>query len=425
MPLLRSASGSQRVFVVAAAAFLLVAPFPSSAGWRVSFLVAAGIALWLLARHREQPLDLQLVPRAFALTAIAWIALCAASLAWSVDAAYTLEELRRELLYGAAAFLVFFVGTRSIAQLHLWIATLFLGVLMLGLGEWLHMVFPRVWLFRKASMGPGPLSTHVLLLAPLVVLLAWKPPLGMGARPAVVVLTAIFLVAAGLAGESRMLWPALLVAAAAGFAVVSLDAASVGAGRTIARRIFLVALALFPLLMMASAEYKLRYYPGAASPAESLELDERRVIWRVAGDKATARPWAGHGYGREIVGAEIEKGLAAGGVAKPFLHGHNVFLDVAIQLGALGLAAFAALVAALAASYWRARREALPLALCGLALLAGYLAKNLTDDFFHRPNSLVFWAMNGMLLAIASRPSAWGSPRGAASPATGTPAPSA
>ena len=87
MPLLRSASGSRRVFLAAAAAFLLVAPFPSSAGWRVSFLVAAGIALWLLARHREQALELRLVPRALAAAALVWMGLCAASLAWSVDPA--------------------------------------------------------------------------------------------------------------------------------------------------------------------------------------------------------------------------------------------------------------------------------------------------------------------------------------------------
>jgi len=258
MPLFRSASGGQRVFLAAAAAFLLVAPFPSSAGWRVFFLLCAGLALAFLARRGEQRLELGVVPRTLAIAAVAWVALCVASLAWSVDPAYTLDELRRELAYGLGAFLVFFIGTRSVGRFHLWIATLFFGALLLGLGEWLHMVFPRVWLFRKASLGPGPLSTHVLMLAPLLLVWAWRPPLGMAQRLHVVVLGAAFLVAAGMAGESRMLWPALLVAATVAFAVFSLQAPPASASREIAKRTFLVALAIFPILMIVSAEYKMR-----------------------------------------------------------------------------------------------------------------------------------------------------------------------
>jgi hypothetical protein len=43
----------------------------------------------------------------------------------------------------------------------------------------------------------------------------------------------------------------------------------------------------------------------------------------------------------------------------------------------------------------------------GLCVLAGFVVKNLTDDFMHRHNALVFWALNGMLLGLArarSRP---------------------
>jgi O-antigen ligase len=425
MPLLRTASGGERAFLAAAAAFLLVAPFPSSAGWRVAFLICAGLAAGWLAWRGEQPLGLRAMPRAFAYAAGAWIALCAASSLWSLDPDYTLEEVRRELAYGAAAFALFFAGTRRAAHLHAWIAMLFLGVLLLGLGEWLHAYFPSVWLFRKSSIGPGPLSTHVLMLAPLLVVCAWPPPLGMGLRLRVVAIAALLFVAAGMAGESRMLWVALLFAGAVAYIVFSLRTEN--AGHAVAKRTFLLALALFPLLMIVSVESKLRYYPKAASAVESLQLDKRPVIWRIAASKAARVPWAGNGYGREIIEHEMLHDLRAAGVAQEFGHGHNVFLDVAVQLGAIGAAAFIALIAALGAAFWRLRTQgdAVVIAICGLAMLAGYLAKNLTDDFFHRPNSLVFWAVNGMLLGLASRPSAWESPRAAASPATGTPAPSA
>ena len=73
-------------------------------------------------------------------------------------------------------------------------------------------------------------------------------------------------------------------------------------------------------------------------------------------------------------------------------------------MGVLGVAAFTLLMAALVAAFLRARKreDGAPVAIVGLATLAGYLTKDLTDDFFFRPNSLVFWAIAGMLLGLAA-----------------------
>jgi O-antigen ligase len=157
--------------------------------------------------------------------------------------------------------------------------------------------------------------------------------------------------------------------------------------------------------MVISSEYKLRYYPLAASTVESFAFDERPLIWRSATAMAAERPLLGHGYGREIMAQELRATLAKAGQHKPYNHGHNVFLDAWIQLGVVGLAAFTLLMASLAWSFAAARKRehGAPLAIAGLAVFAGYLAKNLTDDFFFRPNSLVFWAIAGMLLGLAAR----------------------
>jgi hypothetical protein len=40
-------------------------------------------------------------------------------------------------------------------------------------------------------------------------------------------------------------------------------------------------------------------------------------------------------------------------------------------------------------------------------MVAGFVVKNLTDDFFYRHNALVFWALNGMLIGFGAR----GAPR--------------
>ena len=76
---------------------------------------------------------------------------------------------------------------------------------------------------------------------------------------------------------------------------------------------------------------------------------------------------------------------------------------MALQLGAVGLAAFVALMAALALGYrgMLASERLAPLGVIGLTLIVGFLVKNMTDDFFYRHNALLFWAVNGMLLGFA------------------------
>ena len=87
-------------------------------------------------------------------------------------------------------------------------------------------------------------------------------------------------------------------------------------------------------------------------------------------------------------------------------HGHNVFFDMALQMGLVGLAVFVAVLVLLAAEYRALLRsdELAPLGVIGLAGLAGFLVKCLTDDFLHRHNALVFWALNAMLLGLARSP---------------------
>ena len=405
MLVISSASGVRRVFLASAAAFLLIAPFPSSAGWRVFFLLSAFAALLWEARPQGQSLELRKLPRALVVAALAWFALCVASLAWSVDPGYTLQEIRRELLYGAIAFVVFFVGSREPAYLHLWVKTLLLGALILGVGEWLRLLLPTTTLLQKASMEPGPFSTHVLMVAPLLVIVVWPPPTGMGKSVALTVAAGVALVAAGLAGESRILWLALLIAVVVAFATFWMETPSHHPARNAAKRAFLIALALLTVLMAISAEYKLRYYPRAGTAMESLAYDERQFVWEAALRKVLEQPWLGHGYGREIVAKDIQRAMESSGSRNRLNHGHNVFLDAALQLGALGVIAFATLLGAVACALAALRRRegGTALAIAGLALLAGYLVKNLTDDFFFRPSSLVFWAIAGMLLGIGAR----------------------
>ena len=397
------ASGSSLLFTAGAAGFLLVAPFPHSAGSRVSLLLLAAAALVWDCRRDVRGAGFALVPRAFALASLAWCAWCAASLAWSVDGEYSAGEVRREIVYDALAFIVFFAGTRTFAQLHRWAGTILAATLLLGLAEWLHLALPSIAWLARGSIGPGPLATQVVLVAPLLLLVLWPAPSGMGRSRSFAGGVAAALVLVGLAGESRVLWVALGTAAMTAFLFCTARMPRDHPSRAPVRRALVIGIAVLAALMFASAEYKMRYYPKADSTVDVLSYDLRPTLWQVALRQIEAKPVFGHGYGRDIVAAEMR--AASEPLGQTLNHAHNVFLDVAVQLGSIGLAAFVALLATLAMAFARLneREGGLALAVVGLATLAGFLAKNLTDDFFERPHTLVFWAVAGMLLGVGRR----------------------
>ncbi len=389
---------------MAVAAFLFLAPFPSSAGLRTFALLAALAALaWLAWRGGERP-EFARLPRPVAVAALVWIALCVASAAWSDNRLYTLEELRRELAYGILAFVVFFAGMRTPGAAHTAVRALLAGALLLGVLEWVRVAFPGAPYASKYHAVQGYYSTHLVIAAPLLAVVAWPRPEGMGARRAALAALAVGLLAGGLATENRMLWLALGVGTVVAYAVFRRLNRSAELARS-TQPAFLLAVAVIALLVAASWEYKsARYYPQADGAVTSLSFDERPAIWRAARAPMLERPWIGHGFGREIVGDAIERGLPVSDAANPFRHAHNVFFDVVLQLGLVGLASFVALLAALALAFAQAARRpgGAPLAIAGLAMLAAFATKNLTDDFYYRPNSLVFWAVVGMLLSLAN-----------------------
>jgi len=366
-------------------------------------LVALG-TLVFMAVARRRPWHLRGIPRPFAIATLAWIALSIASLAWSEDRAYTGSELQREIMYGAFAFIVLYAGTRSMQDARIAVFAILSGTLLMGAFEWLRHFAPALPYASKYEAAQGPFSTQIALVAPLLALVAWPLPAGLAARPRTLAALAAGLVIAGLATENRMLWLSL-----AGGCIVAFAAFQGGPApdlqRTRMMRVLVGTLAVIALAVAASWEYKAaHYYPQAATPVESLSMDERPRVWSVGWALATERPLRGHGFGREIVGDRIEQALPSN-MTVHLRHGHNVFIDSMIQLGAGGLAIFVAMLAALGHAYVRVRHAPLgaPVAITGLALLAAFVVKNLTDDFFFRPSSLTFWALNGMLLALCAR----------------------
>jgi O-antigen ligase len=142
-------------------------------------------------------------------------------------------------------------------------------------------------------------------------------------------------------------------------------------------------------------------YPPNTTVEDTLERDPRLAIWRHAGERLAQRPLTGFGYGRLILQDELREDTGD----RLLTHAHNMFVSQALQTGAVGVALLVVLLVALLARYVQLARSGdatlRRLGTLGLAILAAFVAKNLTDDFFFRANQKLLFAVNAVLLGMA------------------------
>jgi O-antigen ligase len=400
----RRALAAERVLAFSTAAILFLAAFAASAGWRDACLILAGLALATRLRQSWGTLVAN-VPRDVAFLGIAWIAICVASVAWSVDPAYSAGELKPELLYGAAAFVVFFIAaTVTPTVWGPWWVGLMAGAALAFVGRLLQDVLPFPIERHDVDGGPGGYSTHLVLAMPLLFALDWPAPWGRGHHPrALLVALALALAAAWYSGN-RIVWLAFVAQLAVGIATWRTLPGTAREKSAMLRRLAVVAAVAFAVAFAAAiAERYERDVLHDTGVPPGLEHDLRPQLWSVAWEKFREAPWLGHGFGREILAPAFEPLTPKRPNFPELRHAHDTFIDMALQVGVVGLAAFVALLAALAWRYAAMLTDPriAPLGIMGLALVAGFVVKNLTDDFLHRQNSLVFWALNAALLGLA------------------------
>lgn len=391
---------------IAAAAYLLLVATSALNFWRSLAFGLGGIfalALWTAGWRGFGPR----VPSPGApvlITLGVWSAWACASLAWSVDPVYTAHELKHEIVYSLIVMLTFYVAAGTV---HGWPTVLlaalagFAIVAAFALGLATSAVG---WEAGAWHGGVGAYSTYVVLIAPLLPVLLARPPSGFGRNRATlllgVALVALLLATARLT-DNRMIWLAL---AAVYVTMAALAAVRWRAtvGSTPARWIvpLLVLLVVLTGLFVNVAQEKTRqFYPDQTTVA-TFAGDPRFALWGYTAERIGTRPWGGYGFGKLILADEFRQTLG-----NPMLtHAHNVFLSQWLQLGAVGAGAFVALLGALAwrfSRFLRAPNDTLALVgIVGLALIAGFVVKNVADDFLLQSNAKEFWALTAMLLGF-------------------------
>jgi O-antigen ligase len=257
------------------------------------------------------------------------------------------------------------------------------------------------WNVDPFHRGEGALATFLVTAAPFMLLLAWRPPVGLnrGVRTWIVAtLLLVLLVVTARMSENRVVW----IAFAASFAVAMLLSPPTRArGRAVAGAGAL--LLVFGLLFTDAARERASHVrPGDTSVAATLSADPRLVIWKSASEHIRARPWLGYGYGLHILGREIGRDT---GDAK-VMHPHNLFASQWLQTGAIGAALFTIMLGAVAHRFVRFTRmkdvALARLGAIGLAVLVGFLIRNLTDDFFLRANGKLLFAACAILLGAGT-----------------------
>ena len=366
------------------------------------------VALALCARPDARR-DAALSPpaRAWAVAFVAFAAWCALSVAWSARPGYSLREVSTDVVAMGAVALAMLLAPRETVTFRRIVTALLAGFATLALAS-IGMHAAGAWNEGVMHHAVGPWSTHVVLVAPLVVLLRAPPDAGWGrAAPstAAAIALAVVLVATARISDNRMVWPAL----AAVLAVLAVAGAwrwpERWRARPARRALALVAAAgaltaAFVDVAQRKADVTL---PPPATIERSVASDPRLAIWPRIGEALAERPRAGHGYGREIRADELVRALGD----PTWTHAHNVFASVALQTGVVGLALFVLLLGATVfrfGGYLRSRDDTLALVgAAGLALVAGMLVKNMTDDFFTRSNLRFFWTVVALLIAFGER----------------------
>ena len=337
-----------------------------------------------------------------------WSLWSLASLAWSIHPEYTRSQLEREIGDSLAVMLVFYVAARDARCFRTLAAAALASFALLALLAVGMQLVEGDWDAGRWHHGVGPWSTWTVLVAPLLFALLAPPPAGFanGGRSVAVGLALVaLLVVTDRMTDNRIVWVAL----AGTFGVASLAAAIRWPQTLVRTPVRWIAPLLAMLVVLAIAftdaarERAATAYPPDTSVAASLERDPRLALWDRIVDKIEARPLTGYGFGRRILATELAQELD-----NPLLvHAHNAFASQWLQTGVVGMGAFIALLLALSIRYGRflaSRDDTLAfVGVVGIALVAGFVLKNLTDDFLFRSNAKEFFALAAILLGYGAR----------------------
>jgi O-antigen ligase len=380
-----------------AALLLFVLPFAHVTALRQTALaLTAAAAVWAWRRDPGPPVPLKL-PLAL------WLGMALLSLAWARNPAYSLGEIRSEIVYGIVYFLAFFALTRERRHWNIFRGALLAGLFTLAaIAVWIYARF-RTLDADSYLGGVLSISSYLVTLFPMVLVGAFEFRENRRfAGWALAAALAVLLV--GYLTFNRMFILAIdvcIVAVAAGLA-----------RRHILRRPGLVAAAVAVLLVASVAffysvaEQRAQTYWAGKTVHATMQDDPRWQAWTFSIGLIREHPFTGTGFGL-FAGQELYNARFHSGMEGANTHAHNPFLNYAVQMGLEGLAVLCLLLYCVFREFWKLWRsdhaQAGLVGATGLAMTLAVVIKAQPDDLWGRHNGYLFWALTGMMLGYAHR----------------------
>ncbi|HZQ98186.1 MAG TPA: O-antigen ligase family protein [Chloroflexota bacterium] len=374
-------------------------------------LLSYGLAL-LARREADGKLSLWSIPTAL------FVGVAVLSLSWAPDLVAGVKEVLRWVEL-AAAFGLVVTLVRSEAQARLLLTIVLVGGLaegLLGAAQFLLRIGPPGFLIGRflrayGTFGqPNPYGGYLAMVLPVALAVAWTFLFGW-------LRTAPWRDQARLSTTSLrpLAWPLfaglVLVVVAAGLAmslsrgawlgvVVGLAAAMMAAGRKTMAAVLLGLLVVVLVALMGAFDVLpatvaerlslISQYFGVFDvrsvvlSSENWPIVERMGHWQTAWEMWLDHPWLGVGAGQYPV---LYPDYMMPGWADPLGHAHNIYLNVAAEMGGVGLAVYLLMVGSwLVLALRVVRRSARPLARAiGLGVLGVVVASathNLFDNLY-------------------------------------------
>ena len=217
--------------------------------------------------------------------------------------------------------------------------------------------------------------------------------------------------ALGILGHNRMYWFAVFVGLLPWLGLL----------RQISLRLRVISALGVVLLVLSGVLYS-SYIAKAQGPVsadgavvqiqQSYTADPRWRIWESWVAVASEQPLLGYGYGTRVlpkIGVKHVPSVSPEHDIAAQHHAHNVFINVVVQTGLLGLACFLWMLFGMwqvignKTDVFAGPDEQCKWKIAAASLLLAALAKSMTDDFFWGPATILMWLFAGIFAAGAQR----------------------
>lgn len=343
----------------------------------------------------------------------AWLiygAVAGVSLFYALDPVYSLKEIKSEILYSMLTMLIAASWVRNEKALSKVVWLLIAGnvfLVCIGIIQVIHLQLssPEKILTAPLDIGVGKFSTYIILVIPFIIaqaIMSLK-------RNSFAAFSMFLLLCGNLIAlhftANRAAWQSLVIE----FVLISfllwycrglLFSPKILIGVGVILSLLAIFFSFF-VVIQRSTNIKNPNISISGKVYRSLSDDPRLDYWSAAVKNVAARPLSGGGFGREafkVLNEDFYKKNPHG------WHAHNMFLNKGVQMGIPGIAAFCFLLGSALRKMWSimkngfANGASVIYAVAGIAMIAGMIIKNLTDDFFVRDTGWLFWLVTAAIV---------------------------